>query len=113
MVKTRDQAIYFGSLSKMGYKLDGERFIKTLKAGPRKESTLPAQLEGVLSQFSNKIIFNLLMRIDGKLTNQGAIIQKIEERLTEIERAMKEKEKMSSEPAVADTSVTPSNAPAQ
>ncbi|WRX13590.1 Reverse transcriptase [Theobroma cacao] len=112
-VKTRDQAIYLGSLPKMGYKLDGERYIKTPKVGLGKESSLLAQPEAAPSQFSNEVIFNLLMRIDGKLIDQGARIQKIEERLIEMENKMKGKEKMPSELATTDSSTTPSLAPTE
>ncbi|WRX15309.1 Reverse transcriptase [Theobroma cacao] len=64
LVKTRDQAIYYGNLIKKGYVLDGEKFLKTSKTGPRKNHNLPAQPEEAPFRFSNEIIFNLLMRID-------------------------------------------------
>ncbi|EOY08685.1 Uncharacterized protein TCM_023723 [Theobroma cacao] len=107
-VKSRDQAIYLASLPKMGYKLDGETFVKTPKVAPRKKTSLPTHLEASSSQFSNEMLFNLFMRIDGKLTDQGVRMLKIEEKLTELENVLKEKEKPPSEPAAADTSATPS-----
>ncbi|WRX08785.1 hypothetical protein QQP08_001272 [Theobroma cacao] len=113
LVKTRDQAIYYGSLVKMGYILDGERFIKIPKIGPRKEHSLPAQPEEAPSRFSNEVIFNLLMMINGKLTDQGDKIQKIEEKITELENKLKEKESIPSELVVADNSATSSIALAQ
>ncbi|XP_017972719.1 PREDICTED: uncharacterized protein LOC108661215 [Theobroma cacao] len=113
LVKTRDQAIHYGSLVKMGYVLDGERFIKTSKIGPRKEHSLPTQSEGASSRFSNEVIFNLLMRIDGKLTDQGEKLQKVEEKITELENKLKEKESMPSEPVAADNSTTSSTTLAQ
>lgn len=88
MVKNRDQAIYLGSLTKMGYKMDGEKFTKTPKV-----STIPTPTEAPSSYFSSEMIFNLLMRIDGKLTNQGARLQKIEEKIAELENELKGKEK--------------------
>ncbi|XP_017976403.1 PREDICTED: altered inheritance of mitochondria protein 21-like [Theobroma cacao] len=113
LVKTKDHAIYYGSLVKMGYILDGERFIKTPKTGPRKKHNLPAQPKEAPSRFSNEVIFNLLMRIDGKLTDQGENIQKIEERVTKLENKLKEKENMPSEPMAVNSSATSSTAPAQ
>ncbi|EOY31710.1 Uncharacterized protein TCM_038800 [Theobroma cacao] len=110
-VQSKDQAIYLGSLPKMGYKLDGERFVKTPKAGPGKESSLTTQPKVAPSQVLNEVIFNLLMRIYGKLTDQRARMQKIEEKVTELENVLQEKRKMQSEPAAADTSTTPSIAP--
>ncbi|WRX30248.1 Reverse transcriptase [Theobroma cacao] len=107
MVKTRDQAIYYGSLIKMGYKLDGEKFTKTPEV-----FAIPAPTEGPSSQFSSEMIFNLLMRIDGKLTDQGARLQKIEEKLAELENELKEKEKPS-KPTAVDSSETPSASPTQ
>ncbi|EOY19188.1 Uncharacterized protein TCM_044066 [Theobroma cacao] len=41
-VKSRDQAFYLGSLPKMGYKLDGKRYVKTPKATSGKEFSFPA-----------------------------------------------------------------------
>ncbi|WRX09989.1 hypothetical protein QQP08_002476 [Theobroma cacao] len=41
-VKSRDQAIYLGSLLKMRYKLDREKFVKTPKVTPGGKSFLPA-----------------------------------------------------------------------
>ncbi|WRX24196.1 zinc finger protein [Theobroma cacao] len=113
LVKPRDQTIYYGSLVKMGYVLDGERFIKTPKAGIRKEHSLLAQPEKASFIFSNEVIFNLLIRIDGKLTNQGEKLQKIEEKIIELENKLKKKENIPSEPVVADNSATSSTAPAQ
>ncbi|WRX28299.1 hypothetical protein QQP08_020786 [Theobroma cacao] len=52
-VKSRDQAIYLGSLPKMRYKLDGETFVKAPKVAPRKETSLPTHPEASSSQFSN------------------------------------------------------------
>ncbi|EOY03451.1 Uncharacterized protein TCM_018529 [Theobroma cacao] len=112
-VKSRDQAIYLGSLPKMVYKLDEETFVKTPKVDPGKETSLHAHFEASSSQFSNEMLFNLLMRIDGKLTGQGVRMLKIEEKLAELETVLKEKGKIPSEPAVADTSVTPSLAEKQ
>ncbi|WRX18656.1 zinc finger protein [Theobroma cacao] len=113
LVKTRDQAIYYGSLVKIGYILDGKRFIKTPKTSPRKEHSLPVKPEEAPSRFSNEEIFNLLMMIDGKLTDQGEKIQKIEEKITELENKLKEKENMPSELVAADSSATSNIAPAQ
>ncbi|EOY00268.1 Uncharacterized protein TCM_010097 [Theobroma cacao] len=111
LVKSKDQAIYLGSLPKMGYKLDGEKYVKTPKAPSGKESSLIAQPETVSSQFSNEILFTLLMRMDGKLTDQGVRMLKIEEKLVELEKVLKEKGKMPIEPAATDTSATPSPTP--
>ncbi|EOX93840.1 Uncharacterized protein TCM_002789 [Theobroma cacao] len=80
-VKSRDQAIYLGSLPKMGYKLDGEKFVKTSKVTLRGESFLPA-----------------------------VRMQKIEEKLAELKKVLKEKGKMPTEPAATDTSTTTSPA---
>ncbi|WRX29158.1 hypothetical protein QQP08_021645 [Theobroma cacao] len=81
LVKTRDQAIYYGSLIKMG--------------------------------FSNEMIFNLLIRIDGKLTDQGVNLQKMEDKITELENKLKEKENMGSEPVATDSFAISSTAPTQ
>ncbi|WRX14200.1 Reverse transcriptase domain - like 10 [Theobroma cacao] len=107
MVKNKDQTIYLGSLPKMGYKLDGEKFTKTPKV-----SAIPAPTKAPSSQFSSEMIFNLLMRIDRKLTDQGAKLWKIEEKITELENELKGKEKPS-EPAIAVSFETPSASPTQ
>ncbi|EOX94103.1 Integrase, catalytic region, Zinc finger, CCHC-type, Peptidase aspartic, catalytic-like protein [Theobroma cacao] len=113
LVKARDQAIHYGSLIKMGYVLDGDKFMKTFKSGLRKDRSVLVQLEEAPSRFSSKMIFNLLMRIDGKLTDQGVKLQKMEDKITELENKLKEKEKMASEPVVVHSSVTSYTAPAQ
>ncbi|EOY09214.1 Uncharacterized protein TCM_024623 [Theobroma cacao] len=110
-VKSRDQAIYLGSLPKMGYKLDGEKFVKTPKVTLGGESSLPAQLEAAPSQLSNEMVFNLLMRMDGKLTNQAVRMQKIEEKLVELKNVLKEKGKMPHKLTATDISATSSPAP--
>lgn len=53
------------------------------------------------------------MRMDGKLIDQGARLLKIEEKLAKLENEVKEKEQIPSELTVADSSKTPSAAPAQ
>ncbi|WRX23084.1 Reverse transcriptase [Theobroma cacao] len=50
--------------------------------------------------------------IDGKLTDQGVRMQKIEKKLAKLENVLKEKGKMPSEHVVANTFATPSPAPA-
>ncbi|XP_017984324.1 PREDICTED: uncharacterized protein LOC108663620 [Theobroma cacao] len=95
----------------MGYKLDGETFVKTPKVALRKKASLPAHPEVSLSQFSNEMLFNLLMRINGKLTNQAVRMEKIEGKMAESEKMLEEKGKMPIEPTAVDSSVTPSLAP--
>ncbi|XP_017973383.1 PREDICTED: uncharacterized protein LOC108661398 [Theobroma cacao] len=50
------------------------------------------------------MILNLLMRIDGKLTGQFSKIQKIKDKLKELESVIKEKGKSTTNPTTEDTS---------
>lgn len=92
----------------MGFKLEGEKFIKTPKDTSRDENPTSAQTKATPSQISNEMILNLLMRIDGKLTDQSARIQKIEDNLQELGNLMKEKGKSPFGPTTEDLSAAPS-----
>ncbi|XP_021297276.1 uncharacterized protein LOC110426385 [Herrania umbratica] len=110
-VRRRDQAIYLGSLPKMGYKLYGETFVKTSKDAQRDEQATSDQATTTPSQISNEMILNLLMRIDGKLIDQSAKIEKIEEKLQELENLMKNKRKSPLGSTTKHASTTPSQTP--
>lgn len=80
----------------MGYKLELNEFIKTLKGivAHSRMDTFSTPFSRVSQSFiQNDMIFNLLIRIDGKLTKQGEKIMKIDKKLQNLENLVfKEKE---------------------
>ncbi|XP_021299993.1 uncharacterized protein LOC110428491 [Herrania umbratica] len=107
-VKSKDQTIYLGSLPKMGYKMYGEKFFKTSRDTQKDEQATPIQRTTTPSQNSNEMILNILMRIDEKLTDQYARIEKIEENLQDLGNLMKDKKKSPSSPTPEHTPAAPS-----
>ncbi|XP_021289810.1 uncharacterized protein LOC110420764 [Herrania umbratica] len=94
----------------MGYKSYGETFFKTPKGTQKGEQDTSTQARPTPSQISNEMVLNFLMRIDGKLTDQGIRIEKIEKKLQELRTLMKDKRKTPSGSTTEHAPTTPSPA---
>ncbi|WRX20682.1 Reverse transcriptase [Theobroma cacao] len=78
-----------------------------------KRIQLACSTRGSIIQILNEVIFNIFLRIEGKLTDQGERLQNIEEKIIKLENDLKKKEKEPFKLVAADTSATPSTTLAQ
>lgn len=86
--RNKDQGIFLGSVLKMGYKLENNECIKFIRGTPLPPTTETlSTLSSIVNQppHQSVMIFNLFMRIDGKLIEQVVKITKIEEKLHQLE----------------------------
>ncbi|EOY21501.1 Uncharacterized protein TCM_013170 [Theobroma cacao] len=88
LMKNKDQGIFLGSVLKMGHKIEKNECIKITKGTPLAPSTgshsTPfTRVSQLLLQ--SDMMLNLLMRIDGKLTDQAEKMEKIQEKLQQLE----------------------------